>query len=122
MTTKPNWLPQEKPTPKNILNGMTIRTTNRSTAPNAHIPSLLALFLWAALAVCSGCSVHYYDKQTGTEHLWGFGHMKMKIESPNEGVQAVVKGTETLGFNLAAGQEDYNIGLGWDYRRRMVIS
>lgn len=46
----------------------------------------------------------------------------MKVLPPNEGVQAVVKGTETLGFNLSAGKEDYHIGLGWDYRRRMDIS
>ena len=70
----------------------------------------------------AGCAVHYFDKKTGTEHLWGFGHMKMKIAPQNEGVQAVVKGTETLGFNLAAGQEDYHIGLGWDYRRQIVVS
>jgi len=122
MTTKTTWLSPEKPTPKNISCGMTTPTIIPSTGPNAHMPSFLASFLCAALSVCSGCSVHYYEKQSGTEHLWGFGHMKMKIEPPNEGVQAVVKGTETLGFNLAAGQEDYHIGFGWDYRRRILIS
>ena len=48
--------------------------------------------------------------------------MKMKAAPPCEGVQAVVKGIETLGFNMGAGQEDYHIGAGWDYRRRIVIS
>src|SRR5712691_2685924 len=77
---------------------------------------------FALLAAGStGCAVHYYEKSTGTEHLWGFGHLKMKFAPPSEGVQAVVRGTETLGFNLAAGQEDYQVGLGWDYRRRIVI-
>lgn len=80
---------------------------------------LLAGSMWL---VATGCALQYYDKKTGTEHLWGFGHLKMKAAPPNEGVQAVVKGTETFGFNLAAGQEDYHIGLGWDYRRRIVIS
>jgi hypothetical protein len=70
----------------------------------------------------TGCAVHYFDKQTGTEHLWGFGHLKMNAGPPSEGVQAVVKGTSTLGFNLATGSDDYGIGVGWDYRRRIVIS
>jgi hypothetical protein len=48
--------------------------------------------------------------------------MKMKAGPPSEGVQAVVKGTETLGASIGAGQEDYHIGVGWDYRRRIVIA
>ena len=70
----------------------------------------------------TGCAVHYYDRETGTDHLWGFGHMKMKAAPPNEGVQATVKGIETLGFNVGAGLEEYHIGLGWDCRRRILIS
>ena len=84
-----------------------------------------SFFYWwlcLASAVCSGCALHYYDRASGTEHLWGFGHMKMKVVPSNEGVQAVVKGTEMLGINAAAGQEDFHIGLGWDYCRRIVIS
>jgi len=74
------------------------------------------------VGLLAGCAIHYYDKESGTEHLWGFGHLKMKAPPPNEGVQAVVTGTETLGFNVGAGEEDYHIGAGWDYRRRIVIS
>lgn len=70
----------------------------------------------------TGCAVHYYDKKNGTEHLWGFGHLKMKAPRPDEGVQALVTGTETLGFAIGAGEEEYHIGVGWDYRRRIVIS
>ncbi len=75
-----------------------------------------------ASAALTGCALHYYDTRSGTEHVWGVGHMKMKVSPPNEGVQAVVKGTETLGLSLAAGQEDYHIDLGWDYRRRIVVA
>ena len=80
------------------------------------------LALCYGLLFAPGCAVHYYDKKSGADHLWGIGHMKMRASPPNEGVQAVVKGIETLGLNLAAGREDYHIGLGWDYRRRIVIS
>jgi hypothetical protein len=82
----------------------------------------LSVILPALLTSAMGCAIHYYDAKNGAEHLWGFGHIKMKVIPANEGVQAVVKGTETLGFNLAAGTEDYHVGLGWDYRRRILIS
>src|SRR5438445_11907973 len=75
-----------------------------------------------AAALATGCAVHYYDKQSGTEHLWGFGHLKMKAAPPNEGVQAVVKGVETLGFSVGADEEDCHVGVGWDFRRRIVLS
>ena len=87
--------------------------------PQGGLPLLLAI---TAVTLLSGCAVHYYDTKSGTEHLWGFGHLKMKVTPQSEGVQAVVKGVETLGFNLAAGKEDYHIGVGWDYRRRIDIS
>ncbi len=83
---------------------------------------MMVTLLVSLLTQAIGCAVHYYDTKSGTEHLWGFGHMKMKAPPPNEGVQTVVKGTETLGLSLGAGQEDCHVGLGWDYRRRLSVS
>ena len=77
------------------------------------LPSLLSF---------TGCAIHYFDKDSGTEHLWGFGHMKMKYLPPHEGIQAVVTGTETIGLSIGAGQQDYHIGAGWDYRRQILVS
>ena len=74
-----------------------------------------------ALLLSTGCALHYFDPKSGTEHLWGFGHMKMKAAPPSEGVQAVVKGTETLGLDLGAGQDDYRVAAGWNYRRQILI-
>ena len=46
------------------------------------------------IVFASGCAVHYYDKETGTEHLWGFGHLRMKAEPSNDAVvRLVVTGT-----------------------------
>ena len=86
------------------------------------IAVLLTALASILLGATTGCAVHYYDKNTGTEHLWGLGHLKMKAAPTNEGVQAVVKGTETLGFDLGAGEDDYRIALGWQYRRQIFIS
>lgn len=85
-----------------------------------QLSSLVALA--TLLASTAGCAVHYYDKSTATEHLWGFGHFKMKAAPPNEGVLAFVNGVETLGFDLGLGQEDRHISVGWDLSRRITIS
>jgi len=74
------------------------------------------------LPLGGGCALHYYDAKTGTEHLWGFGHMKLKAAPPAEGVRAVVKGTESLGLDIGAGQDDYRIAVGWHSRRQIVVS
>jgi len=80
----------------------------------------------SALAVCAvlptGCAIHYFDPETGTEHLWGFGHLKMKVSQPREGLQAVVRHTGTVG--VAAGhleQEGYtHAGVHWSERLDVV--
>lgn len=76
----------------------------------------------------SGCAVHYYDKQSGTEHLWGFGHLKMRAvprhsDRPpfTNAVMAYATGTQTLGFSLGAGEDDAGVGAGWNSRSRLTI-
>lgn len=48
-----------------------------------------------------GCAINYYDRETSTEHLWGFGHLQLKVIDPQCGTKAVVRGCETYG--VAAG-------------------
>jgi hypothetical protein len=69
----------------------------------------------------SGCAIHYYDQKSGTEHVWGIGHMRMKAAPVAQGVESVVAGTSMAGLSLGAGREDYYLTAGWDYRRRIVI-
>ena len=53
-----------------------------------------------------GCAIHYFDSETGTEHIWGFGHMQMKVSASNEGVRAIVRGTETVGVAIGVGEDE----------------
>jgi hypothetical protein len=62
----------------------------------------------------SGCAVQYFDPETGTEHLWGIGHMRMKVGQANEGVRAVVTGTDTLGLSAGSVASEWRITLGWE--------
>lgn len=63
----------------------------------------------------SGCAVHYYSPSTGTEHVWGVGHMKFKKTAggEGEGVQAVVTGMEVYGVGARVGAGRKYLMLGW---------
>jgi hypothetical protein len=75
-----------------------------------------------AAACTAGCGIHYYDGRTGTEHLWGFGHLRMRIQEPAEGIQAVVKGVQTTGAKFGVGTEEYGFLIGYDNRRTVFVS
>ena len=78
---------------------------------------LLALFMAAA----HGCAFHHYDKTTDTEHIWGFGHMKMKVTPPFEGLQTIVRGTDVLGLSLGIGKQQNYITAGWHRTQRLDV-
>ncbi len=75
-----------------------------------------------ASVMTSGCAVQYYDKATQTEHLWGIGHMKMKVSPANEGVMAIVKSTEIVGASIMFGNDESHILLGWNNFTRLYIT
>lgn len=78
------------------------------------------LTLVAISLLLTGCAIKHYDASTGTEHLWGFGHFRMKAP-PQNGAQPVVVGTHMLGLNLRTGRDDYGVGVGWDSHSRMTM-
>ena len=79
------------------------------------------LVVCLASLASNGCAIHYFDADTGTEHLWGFGHMKVKISPANEGLKAVVRGVDTIGLAAGGGDRDGYFALGWQSRQRLDI-
>ena len=80
--------------------------------------------LWALTAcfcLLNGCAIHYFDRSTGTEHIWGIGHMRMKLGKANEGVRAVVTGTDTLGIAAGSGLSERYVALGWQRLSRLQV-
>lgn len=76
----------------------------------------------------SGCAVHYFDRATGTEHLWGLGHLKMRAvpqhsnQPPwSNAVTAFVTGNQTLGLSLGTGPDHFGFAAGWDSRSRLNV-
>ena len=72
--------------------------------------------------VTAGCALHYYDRKTGTENLWGVGHLKMAVRPSDEGLSAVVKGTQTIGLGLGLGHTDYYLIAGWNDQRSITVA
>jgi hypothetical protein len=76
----------------------------------------------------TGCAVQYYDRSTGTEHLWGFGHLKMRAvprpmaeEPGTNSVMAFVTGARTAGLSFGFGQDFTGLTAGLDARSRLII-
>ncbi len=74
-----------------------------------------------SLILVSGCAIHYFDTKTGTEHLWGIGHMKVKVTPVNEGLQAVVRGTDVLGLGVGRDDTYGYVAVGWHRRQHLDI-
>ncbi len=70
----------------------------------------------------SGCGFHYYDAKTGVEHVWGFGHLRMRVLPPTNNVQAVIKGYTIVGAKLGGSPDDYGLSLGYDNRRLIYVA
>lgn len=69
----------------------------------------------------SGCAVYYRDRDSGAEHIFGFGHLAVKTIPPHEGKQALVQRMTLTG--LAAGLDNGSLGVsaGWDRREHILI-
>lgn len=79
--------------------------------------ALVVLFV----LLSGGCAIHYFDSETGTEHIWGFGHMQMKFSPSNEGVQAVVRGTDVLGLSIGSADQQVYFTAGWHRVQRLDV-
>jgi len=89
--------------------------------PRVHTVSRIALLVIMTVSLQVGCAVHYYDKTTETEHLYGFGHMSMRLSTPAEGVRAAVTGTEIVGVGIGAGQRGFYLAGGWNRHARLEV-
>ena len=68
-----------------------------------------------------GCAVQYYDQDTGAEHIWGFGHLSMKVTSPKEEKQALIQRTTLTGIAVGLDNGSFGLSIGWDQRERIHI-
>jgi hypothetical protein len=78
------------------------------------LPSATGVLLLLLAFTTSGCAVTSFDAKTGTAHLWGIGHLKMRVTgAENSRVQAVAVGFQTLGARLDATPEHRGVSVGY---------
>ena len=82
------------------------------------IAVVLGLLIAEAL---NSCAIHHYDQETGVEHLWGIGHMYMRVIPPAEGLQAVVRGVDTVGLAAGTGAGNDYLLAGWQSVQRVDV-
>ncbi len=87
--------------------------------PLLEVVSISILIVFGFLL--SGCAVYYRDRDTGAEHIFGFGHLSVKTIPPHEGKQALVQRMTLTG--IAVGMDNGSLGMsaGWDRREHILI-
>ena len=80
------------------------------------------LFAGLCALLMSGCGFHYFDSKNGVDHLWGFGHLRMRTLPPTNGVEAVIKGYTMVGVKVGGSQEDYGVSVGYDDRKMIFLN
>ena len=69
----------------------------------------------------SSCAIYYRDRDTGAEHIFGFGHLAVKTIPPNDGKQALVQRMTLTGIALGLDNGSLGISAGWDRREHILI-
>ena len=74
-----------------------------------------ALVLLVALGSVAlpGCAVLSYDKQTGTQHLYGIGHLRMRTHAVEDRINLAATGIQTVGLTFGTTQEGAILSFGW---------
>jgi len=77
--------------------------------------------LFMASIYISGCAINYYDADTGAQHLFGIGHMVMKIEQGESRPVAVFSGLSTIGVAAGSTVDGYSFNGGWAYHQSIHV-
>jgi len=68
----------------------------------------------------TGCAIHYSDRRTGTEHLWGLGQMQSS-RSNNCEFATIVTGYRVPGLCLEIGRDHFGLTLGYLNRQQLAV-
>ena len=87
----------------------------------AFTPTLSISLLALIGFLLSGCAIYYRDRDTGAEHIWGFGHLSVKVMPPDEEKQALVQRMTLTGVAVGLDNGSLGISAGWDRREHILI-
>jgi hypothetical protein len=83
--------------------------------------SMGAMIFSCAFMVTTGCALHYNDNAKGTEHLWGFGQLRLQREPAGSNFVAIVTGVRAPGLVLEIGKDHFGLTLGYLERQRLEL-
>ena len=75
--------------------------------------SLRRAVLALMLVPLAGCAFRYHDKTTGTDHVWGVGHLAMRADVRTDAPTVVVHSMQTLGLALGVEDGRRSVTFGW---------
>lgn len=105
-----------------IINNRRFDNNSDSVTNLRTLKTILRFIILINSAVLiNGCALHYYDKETGAEHIYGFGHMVMKVTPQTDAHKAVVLGTDLMGLGFGQNREGGFLSFGWNSQRRIAI-
>jgi hypothetical protein len=77
--------------------------------------------LIAATFLLAGCAYRYVDA-SGTEHLWGIGHLTARVTRPTGELRATVTGASTVGLAIGAMPDEGYVALGYAHQERVQLA
>jgi len=72
-------------------------------------------------AAVQGCAVYYQDPATGAEHVWGIGHLVVKVARPEEDRKAIVRGVTLCGVAVGIREGGASLSLGWERQQTLEV-
>ena len=69
----------------------------------------------------SSCAVYYLDRDSGAEHIWGFGHLSMKAATPAKEKQALIQRATLTGIAIGLDNGSFGLSVGWNQREHILI-
>jgi hypothetical protein len=65
--------------------------------------------------------VRYVDPQTGIEHLWGIGHLTLRLTAPSENTHAIMTSASTMGLAVGRMRDEHYLALGFSHHERAEV-
>ena len=69
----------------------------------------------------AGCAVYYRDRESGAEHIWGFGHLATKVTPLLEGKKALIQRMTLTGAAVGIDNGSLGLSVGYDQREHILI-
>lgn len=69
----------------------------------------------------TGCAFYYRDRDSGAEHIWGFGHLATKVTPTLEGKKALIQKMMLTGVSVGIDNGSLGVSVGYDVREHILI-